>query len=182
VKNHRVYAHNFGDSCVGIGESGIPYWRDVGTIDAYWAANMELTKITPELNFYDEHWPIWTHQEQLPPAKFVFDDADRRGMAIDSMVSGGDIVSGATVRRSLLFSRVFVHSHAVVEDSVILPQVDIGRGAQLRKVILDKHCRVPPGMKIGFDPAKDRERFHVSEGGVTLVTPAMLGQQVHHLR
>lgn len=182
VKHHRVFAHNFGESCVGIGESGIPYWRDVGTIDAYWEANMELTKVTPELNFYDEHWPIWTHQEQLPPAKFVFDDADRRGMAVDSMVSGGDIVSGATIRRSLLFSRVIVHSHAVVEDSVILPQVDIGRGAQLRRVILDKHCRVPPGMKIGFDAAHDRERFHVSDGGVTLVTPAMLGQQIHHLR
>jgi len=182
VKHHRVFAHNFGDSCVGVGESGIPYWRDVGTIDAYWEANMELTKVTPELNFYDEHWPIWTHQEQLPPAKFVFDDADRRGMAIDSMVSGGDIVSGATVRRSMLFSRVFVHSHAVVEDSVILPQVDIGRGAKLRKVIIDKHCRVPPGMEIGFNPEEDRKRFHVSEGGVTLVTPAMLGQQIHHLR
>ena len=182
VKNNRVFAHNFGDSCVGVGESGIPYWRDVGTIDAYWEANMELTKVTPELNFYDEHWPIWTHQEQLPPAKFIFDDADRRGMAVDSMVSGGDIVSGATVRRSLLFSRVVVHSHAVVEDSVILPQVDIGRGAQLRKVILDKHCRVPPGMKIGFDLEADRKRFHVSEGGVVLVTPDMLGQQIHHLR
>ena len=182
VKNYRVFAHNFAESCVGIGESGLPYWRDVGTLDAYWEANMELTKVTPELNFYDEEWPIWTHQEQLPPAKFVFDDDDRRGMAIDSMVSGGNIISGAEVKRSLLFSRVMVHSHAHVEDSVILPRVDIGRGARLRRVIVDKHCRVPPGMKIGFDPEEDRKRFHVTERGITLVTAEMLGQQVHHIR
>ncbi len=182
VENYRVYAHNFGDSCVGISESGVPYWRDVGTIDAYWEANMELTKVTPELNFYDEDWPIWTYQEQLPPAKFVFDDDDRRGKAIDSMVSGGNIISGAVVKRSLLFSRVLVHSYANVEDSVILPRVDIGRGAQLRRVIVDKHCRIPPGMKIGFDAEEDRKRFHVSAGGVTLVTPEMLGQQIHHIR
>jgi len=182
VKNYRVYAHNFGESCVGMGESGIPYWRDVGTLDAYWEANMELTKVTPELNFYDEDWPIWTYQEQLPPAKFVFDDEDRRGAAIDSMVSGGNIISGAVVKRSLLFSRVLVHSYAGVEDSVILPRVDIGRGAQLRRVIVDKHCRIPPDMKIGFDAQEDAKRFHVTAGGVTLVTPEMLGQQVHHIR
>ena len=165
-----------------MGESNIPYWRDVGTLDAYWEANMELTKVTPELNLYDEEWPIWTHQEQLPPAKFVFDDEDRRGKAIDSMVSGGNIISGAVVKRSLLFSRVLVHSFASVEDSVILPRVDIGRGAHLRRVIVDKHWRIPPGMKIGFDPEEDRKRFHVTAGGVTLVTPEMLGQQVHHIR
>ncbi|MDD5248880.1 MAG: glucose-1-phosphate adenylyltransferase [Rhodocyclaceae bacterium] len=182
VKNYRVYAHNFGESCVGMGESAIPYWRDVGTLDAYWEGNMELTKVTPELNLYDEEWPIWTYQEQLPPAKFVFDDDGRRGMAIDSMVSGGNVISGATVKRSLLFSRVTVHSYAVVEDSVILPRVDIGRGAQLRRVVLDKYCRIPPGMKIGFDIEADRKRFYVSEGGITLVTPEMLGQQVHHIR
>ena len=182
LKNYRVVAHNFGDSCVGIGESGVPYWRDVGTIDAYWEANMELTKVTPELNFYDEDWPIWTYQEQLPPAKFIFDDDDRRGKAIDSMVSGGNIISGGAVRRSLLFSRVLVHSYAQVEDSVILPKVDVGRGAHLRRVVVDKHCRIPPGMKIGLDPAEDRKRFHVSPGGITLVTPEMLGQQIHHIR
>ncbi|CAG0957406.1 partial Glucose-1-phosphate adenylyltransferase, partial [Rhodocyclaceae bacterium] len=148
----------------------------------YWEANMELTKVTPELNLYDEDWPIWTHQEQLPPAKFVFDDEDRRGMAIDSMVSGGNIISGAVVRRSLLFSRVCVHSHALVEDSVLLPKVDVGEGAQLRRVIVDKHCRIPAGMKIGFDAEADAKRFHVSAGGVTLVTPEMLGQQIHHIR
>ncbi len=182
VKNYRAYAHNFGDSCVGMGDFAVPYWRDVGTIDAYWEANMELTKVTPELNLYDEEWPIWTYQEQLPPAKFVFDDDDRRGKAIDSMVSGGNVISGATVRRSLLFSRVMVHSYSVVEDSVVLPRCDIGRNVKLRRVVLDKYCRIPPGMKIGFDPEEDAKRFYVSEGGVTLVTPEMLGQQVHHIR
>ena len=142
---------------------------------------MELTKVTPELNLYDDNWPIWTHQEQLPPAKFVFDDEGRRGMAVDAMVSGGDIISGAAVRRSLLFSRVHVHSYASIEDSVILPDVHIGRHARLRRVVMDKHCRVPEGMSIGFDLDADRQRFHVSEGGITLVTPEMLGQQVHHI-
>jgi glucose-1-phosphate adenylyltransferase len=181
VAHHRVFAHSFADSCVGMDNAGIPYWRDVGTIDAYWEANMELTKVTPELNLYDEVWPIWTHQEQLPPAKFVFDDSDgRRGMAVDSLVSGGTIISGASISRSLLFSRVRVHSHAQIEDSVILSDVDIGRGAKLRRVVMDKHCRIPAGMTIGFNAIADRQRFHVSESGVTLVTPEMLGQQAHH--
>jgi len=182
VNRYRVFAHNFVNSCVGMDETRIPYWRDVGTIDAYWEANMELTKVTPELNLYDDDWPIWTHQEQLPPAKFVFDDEGRRGMAVDSLVSGGDIISGAVVRHSLLFSRVHVHSYAVIEDSVVLPDVDIGRRAKLRRVVMDKHCRVPEGLTIGYDIEADRKRFHVSEGGVTLVTPEMLGQQAHHIR
>ena len=182
VPRYRVFAHNFTDSCVGMDDTGIPYWRDAGTIDAYLEANMELTKVTPELNLYDDNWPIWTHQEQLPPAKFVFDDEGRRGMAVDAMVSGGAIISGAAVRRSLLFSRVHVHSYASIEDSVILPDVHIGRHARLRRVVMDKHCRVPEGMSIGFDLDSDRQRFQVSEGGITLVTPEMLGQQVHHIR
>ncbi len=182
VPRYRLFAHDFADSCVGMDDSAIPYWRDAGTIDAYWEANMELTKVTPELNLYDDEWPIWTHQEQLPPAKFVFDDEGRRGMAVDSLVSGGDIISGATVRNSLLFSRVHVHSYASIEDSVILPDVDIGRRARLRRVVMDKHCRVPEGMSIGYDLAADRQRFHVSESGITLVTPEMLGQQAHHIR
>ncbi|MCK9283491.1 MAG: glucose-1-phosphate adenylyltransferase [Rhodocyclaceae bacterium] len=182
VPRNRVFAHNFADSCVGPSNGGKPYWRDVGTIDAYWEANIELTKVTPELNVYDEVWPIWTHQEQLPPAKFVFDDDDRRGMAVDSLVSGGDIISGAAVRRSLLFSRVHIHSFAEVEDSVILPDVDIGRSARLRKVVIDKHCRIAPGTRIGFDLEEDRRRYHVSANGVTLVTPEMLGQTHHHIR
>jgi glucose-1-phosphate adenylyltransferase len=182
VDRYRVFAHNFINSCVGMDETGIPYWRDAGTIDAYWEANMELTKVTPELNLYDDDWPIWTHQEQLPPAKFVFDDDGRRGMAVDSLVSGGDIISGALVRHSLLFSRVHVHSYAEIEDSVILPDVHIGRRARLRRVVMDKHCRVPEGLSIGYDLEADRKRFHVSENGITLVTPEMLGQQAHHIR
>jgi glucose-1-phosphate adenylyltransferase len=178
---HRVYAHRFADSCVNMA-NGKPYWRDVGTLDAYWAANVDLVQITPDLNLYDRSWPIWTHQEQLPPAKFVFDDEDRRGSAVDSMVSGGDIISGATVRRSLLFSDVHVHSYSTVEDSVILPNADIGRHCVVRRAVIDKHCHLPPGLRIGVDPEEDRRRFHVSEGGVTLVTPEMLGQKVHHLR
>jgi len=182
VERYRVFAHNFADSCVGRRENEAPYWRDVGTVDAYWEANLELTKVTPELNLYDEDWPIWTHQEQLPPAKFIFDENDRRGMAVDSMVSGGNIISGALVRRSLLFSRVRVHSRATVEDSVILPQADIGESAHLRRVVVDRHCRIPAGMKIGFDPVEDAKRFHVTAKGVTLVTPEMLGQTIHFIR
>jgi glucose-1-phosphate adenylyltransferase len=182
VNRYRAFAHNFANSCVGMDGSEIPYWRDAGTIDAYWEANMELTKVTPELNLYDDDWPIWTHQEQLPPAKFVFDYDGRRGMAVDSLVSGGDVISGAVVRKSLLFSRVHVHSYAQIEESVILPDVHIGRGSKLRRVVMDKHCRVPDGLLIGYDVEADRKRFHVSENGVTLVTPEMLGQQAHHIR
>ena len=175
VSRYRVIAHHFSDSCVG-SDQDKPYWRDVGTIDAYWQANMEMTMITPELNLYDKDWPIWTHQEQLPPAKFVFDDDDRRGMAVDSLISGGCIVSGATVRRSVLFSDVKVHSWANIEDSVILNNVDIGRHAVLKRCVIDKHCHIPDGMVIGENPDKDRGRFFVSPRGITLVTPEMLGQ------
>ncbi len=182
VPRYRVFAHNFVDSCVGISESGLPYWRDVGTIDAFWEANLELTKVTPELNMYDQVWPIWTHQEQLPPAKFVFDDDDRRGMAVDSMVAGGTIISGAEVRRSLIYSQVFVHSYCAIEDSVVLPDVDIARHCKLRRVVVDKHCRLPEGTVIGYDPEEDRKRYHVTEGGIVLVTPEMLGQRIHHIR
>jgi glucose-1-phosphate adenylyltransferase len=182
LTRYRVFAHSFANSCVGMDESHVPYWRDVGTVDAYWAANMELTKVTPELNLYDEEWPIWTHQEQLPPAKFIFNDDDRRGAAMDSLVSGGNIISGALVRSTLLFSRVFVHSYASIEDSVILPDVDIGRSVNLRRVVVDKHCHIPEGMSIGFDRAEDEKRFYVSPGGITLVTPDMLGQHTHKIR
>jgi glucose-1-phosphate adenylyltransferase len=177
----RVYAHRFADSCVN--RTGYrPYWRDVGTIDAYWAANVDLVSVTPNLNLYDRDWPIWTYQEQLPPAKFVFDDDSRRGAAIDSLVSGGCIVSGATIRRSLLFSSVHVHSFATIEDSVILPNVDIGRGVAIRRTVVEKYARLPPQLRVGFDAEEDRKRFFVTPRGITLVTPEMLGQQVHHLR
>jgi glucose-1-phosphate adenylyltransferase len=175
VKRYRTFAQSFSDSCVS--EPGKPaYWRDVGTLDAYWSANMDLVQVTPELNLYDDSWPIWTWQEQRPPAKFVFDDEDRRGSAVDSTISGGCIVSGATVRRSMLFSGVHIHSYSVVEDSVILPNVQIGRDCIVKKCILDRDCRLPDGTQIGVDPVADRKRFHVTESGITLVTPSMLGQ------
>ena len=181
VQRHRVFAHDFAGSCVGSPEDA-PYWRDVGTIDAYWEANMDVIRVTPELNLYDEDWPIWTYQEQLPPAKFVFDDEDRRGMAVDSMVSGNCIISGAAVRRSLLFSGVRVEERSLIEDSVILPKVSIGRNATIRRAVIDKRCRIPDGMQIGVDREEDARRFHVTAKGVALVTPEMLGQQVHRFR
>ncbi len=181
VQRYRVFAHDFAESCVGC-EEGEPYWRDVGTLDAYWEANMDIIRVTPELNLYDDSWPIWTYQEQLPPAKFVFDDEDRRGMAIDSMVSGDCIISGAAVRRSLLFSSVRVEDRSSIEDSVVLPKVRVGRDVVIRRAIIDKRCRIPDGMRIGVDREADARRFHVTEKGITLVTPEMLGQQAHRLR
>ncbi len=142
----------------------------------------KLTDWSPELNLYDEDWPIWTYQEQLPPAKFVFNDDGRRGMAVDSLVAGGCIISGSAVQRSVLFSNVRVHDYATVEDCVILPNVDIGRGAVLRRVVVDKHCKVPAELIVGLDPEADRRRFSMTPLGVTLVVPEMLGQHVHHLR
>ena len=181
VSRAKVYAHRFEESSVG--EPGTrAYWRDVGTIDSFWQANLELTSVTPELDLYDQHWPIWTWQPQLPPAKFVFDDDDRRGAATDSLISGGCILSGSRVRRSLLFSNVRAHSYSEVEDSVVLPNVDIARHARIRNAVIDKDCRIPAGMVIGHDPEEDRRRFRVTEKGVVLVTPEMLGQQVHHAR
>ena len=162
--------------------SGTGYWRDVGTVDSFWQANLELIGVTPDLNLYDNEWPIWTYQEQAPPAKFVFDDADRRGMAVDSMVSGGCIISGATVRHSLLFSNVRVNSYSQIEDSVILPDVTVGTNCVIKKAIIDKGCIIPDGMEIGVDAAKDRDRFNVSPNGVVLVVPEMLGQEIHHVR
>ena len=176
VKNGTAWAHRFTRSCVRSSNETVSYWRDVGTVDAYWKANIDLTDITPQLDLYDKDWPIWTYQEQLPPAKFVFDDEERRGSAVDSLISGGCIISGAEVKRSLLFSSVQVHSWASVEDSVILPSVDVGRHAVLKRCVIDKHCRIPEGLVIGVDPEADRKRFLVSPKGITLVTAEMLGQ------
>jgi len=180
-RGSRVFSHRFAHSCVNMTE-GRPYWRDVGTVDAYWEANTDLVSVTPHLNLYDQEWPIWTYQEQLPPAKFVFDDDGRRGTAIDSLVSGGCIISGSLVRRSLLFSNVRIHSYCMVEDAVILPNVDVGRGVVVKRAVIDKYCHLPPGLEVGVDPDADRKRFYVTERGIALVTPEMLGQQVHHLR
>jgi glucose-1-phosphate adenylyltransferase len=178
IGSYRIMAYPFRDPRTG----RRAYWRDVGTIDAYWRANMELIGVTPELNLYDQEWPIWTYQEQWPPAKFVFNDEGRRGMAVDSMVSGGCIISGATVRRSLLFSNVQVNSHSLVEDSVVLPDVSIGERCRLRKVVIDKGCDIPTGTVIGEDREQDMKRFFVTQGGVVVVTPEMLGQELHHVR
>jgi glucose-1-phosphate adenylyltransferase len=175
ISRYRVHAHRFAESCVET-QSGQPYWRDVGTLDAYWEANLELAKVTPQLNLYDRDWPVWTFQEQLPPAKFVLDDDGRRGMAVDSMVSGGCIVSGATVRRSVLFSNVRVEDGALLEDCVVLPDVVVGPGVRLRHAVVDRHCRLER------ESLDDPRRFRVTEKGLTLITPEMLGQAVHQLR
>jgi glucose-1-phosphate adenylyltransferase len=177
----RAHAHDFRESCVNT-SNGVPYWRDVGTIDAYWEANIALTDVVPELNLYDTEWPIWTYQEQLPPAKFVFDDDGRRGTAIDSIVASGCIVSGSVVRRSLLFSNVRVDDRCTIEDSVILPNVVVGGRSVLRRAVVDKHCRIPEGFSVGIDPDEDRKRFHVTEGGIALIVPEMIGQRAHQLR
>jgi glucose-1-phosphate adenylyltransferase len=166
----RVFAYPFED----VRTKAQNYWRDVGTIDAYYEANLELVRVSPELNIYDEQWPIWTYQEQLPPAKFVFDDQERRGCAIDSMVSGGCIISGSRVANSLLFSSVRVHDYSSIERSVILPRVRVGEHCVIRNAIIDEGTVVPDGMQIGVDQQADRERFYVSENGVTLVTASML--------
>jgi glucose-1-phosphate adenylyltransferase len=178
IERYRAFAYPFMDTQTG----GQAYWRDVGTLDAYYAANMDLVSVTPELNLYDTEWPIWTLQEQVPPAKFVFDDEGRRGAAIDSVVSGGCIISGATVRRSLLFTNVRIEAAAEIEDCVVLPQVRIGENCRIRRAIVERGCVIPPGTEIGFDADADARRFSVTPGGVTLVIPEMLGQALHHAR
>lgn len=173
VRNGDAAAHPFAMSAVGTRPGEEPYWRDVGTIDAYWDANIDLTATDPLLNLYDTRWPIWTHQAQLPPAKFVHNQEHRRGMAIESVVSGGCIVSGS-VHRSVLFSSVRVHSYSTVDCSVLLPGVQVGRHARIRRAVIDRDCQIPDGMVIGEDPVLDAERFVVSEGGIALVTREML--------
>lgn len=178
IRKYRVVAYPFRDEESG----GQAYWRDVGTVDAFWKANQELIGITPELNLYDEQWPIWTYQEQLPPAKFIFDEDDRRGMALDSMVSGGCIISGATIRDSLLFSNVKVHSYALLQHAVVLPDVDIGERCRISRAVIDKGCQIPPNTVIGENPQEDAQRYYLTPGGVVLVTPEMLGQELHYVR
>jgi glucose-1-phosphate adenylyltransferase len=178
ISRYRVMAYPFRD--VKSGRQA--YWRDVGTVDAFWEANLELIGVTPPLNLYDDSWPIWTYQEQLPPAKFVFDDDDRRGMAVDSMVSGGCIISGAVVRNSLLFSNVRVNSYSSLSDSVVLPDVDIGRNCRIKKAVIDRGVHIPEGTVIGEDLEADAKRFYVTEGGVILVTGEMLGQEINYVR
>jgi len=186
-------AHDFGkdivpasiSKCVAnafpfVDKDGEPaYWRDVGTVDSYWKANMELCEVEPELNLYSREWPVWTYQTQHPPAKFIFDDDDARGMAIDSLVSGGCIISGALVKRSVIFFGTEIERGSVIKDSVVLPKVDIGKNCRITRAIIDKACAIPEGMVIGEDLDVDRERFHVTENGIVLVTPEMLGQHLY---
>jgi glucose-1-phosphate adenylyltransferase len=169
-------AHPFSLSCVVNDNDPQAYWRDVGTIDAYWEANIDLTATEPRLNLYDTVWPILTYQEQLPPAKFVHNLGDRRGSATESMVSGGCIISGS-LNRSLLFSKCRAHSWSHIDWSVLLPDVEVGRHARLTRCVVDRGSRIPAGMVIGEDPELDAKRFHRTPGGITLVTAAMLARQ-----
>jgi glucose-1-phosphate adenylyltransferase len=174
VKNGRAVAHQFTRSCVRSGDDPRSYWRDVGTVDAYWSANIDLTDVVPELDLYDRSWPIWTHAEITPPAKFVHDDDWRRGQAISSLVAGGCIVSGAAVRRSLLFTGVHLHSQASVENAVILPYVNVGRNARLQNVVIDRGVRIPEGLVVGEDSELDAKRFRTTSQGIRLITQPMI--------
>ena len=174
VQNARAVAHRFSTSCVRSDQEQEIYWRDVGTVDAYWEANIDLTTVLPNLDLYDSDWPIWTYGEVTPPAKFVHDEEGRRGVAVSSLVSGGCIISGASLRRSLLFTGVHVHSYAKLEGAVVLPYVDIGRNARLSNVVIDRGVRIPDGLVVGEDAETDARRFRRSQRGVCLITQPML--------
>ncbi|MDX8377689.1 MAG: glucose-1-phosphate adenylyltransferase [Mariprofundales bacterium] len=176
IKSGTTHAFRFMNA--NTGAQG--YWRDVGTIDAYWEANMDLANIAPQLNLYDKNWPIWTYQEQLPPAKFGFDEDTRCGKAIDSIISGGCLITGSVVRRSVLFSNVRVHSFSNIEDSIILPDVTIERHARLKRCVVDKGVTIPEGLVVGENAEEDARRFYRSENGIILITPEMLDQSHVH--
>jgi glucose-1-phosphate adenylyltransferase len=176
VANRRVFAYPFEE----VETKAQRYWRDVGTVDGYYAANMELIHVSPELNLYDEAWPIWTYQQQLPAAKFILDEDQRRGLAINSMVSGGCIVSGALIRESLLFSGVFVDEGTEVRRSVVLPGVEIGRSCHIANAIIDEGCSIPHGTVIGRDRDADSQQFHVTDQGIVLVTRSMFAKFRRH--
>lgn len=171
IRAAKVYAYPFRDLYEPNRQG---YWRDVGTVDAYWRANLELTGMLPELDLYDERWPIWTHQAQVPPAKFIFDKPGERGQAISSMVSGGCIVAGASVKRSVLFVNSRVEPGALIEESLLLPRASIGRRCRIQRAVIDEGCVIPDGTVIGEDRERDARLYHVSPGGVTLVTAEML--------
>jgi glucose-1-phosphate adenylyltransferase len=176
VKNAKAVAHRFSRSCIRSSNENEAYWRDVGTVDAYWEANIDLTDVVPQLDLYDRSWPLWTYAEILPPAKFVHDVDGRRGSAVSSLVAGDCIVSGAHVQRSLLFSGVRANSFSTLEEAVVLPYCQIGRGARLRRVVLDRGVNIPAGLVVGEDPEQDAARFRRTEKGVCLITQAMLDQ------
>ena len=174
VKHGNAVAHSFSDSCVRSSAEAAPYWRDVGTIDAYWAANIDLTHASPALDLYDQDWPIWTYGEVVPPAKFVHDHDGRRGQAVSSLISGGCIVSGAMLRNSLLFTGVKIHSYSHVEGAVVLPYTVINRSARLRNVVIDRGVVIPEGLVVGEDPALDAQRFRRTDRGICLITQPMI--------
>lgn len=174
VKNGKAMAHRFTKSCVRSTAESQSYWRDVGTIDAYWEANLDLTDFVPALDLYDRDWPIWTYGEITPPAKFIHDREDRRGMAISSLVSGACIISGSRIDMSLLFTGVHAHSFSELKEAVVLPYVDIGRGARLTRVVIDRGVVIPPELVVGEDPVLDAKRFRRSEKGICLITQTML--------
>ncbi|MEM1429837.1 MAG: glucose-1-phosphate adenylyltransferase [Pseudomonadota bacterium] len=174
VSGGHAQAHRFEDSCVRASRKTPAYWRDVGTVDAYWKANIDLTDFTPELDLWDMDWPIWTYSESVPPAKFIHDEDDRRGSAVSSMVSGGCIISGTEVRNSLLFTMVHTNSYAVLDHAVVLPYVTVERSARLKNVVIDRGVTIPQGLVVGDDPEEDAKWFRVTEGGVTLITQRML--------
>lgn len=173
IRTSSAYAYPFRD-LYDPNKQG--YWRDVGTVDAYWRSNIELTDVLPELDLYDNRWPIWTHMRHAPPAKFILDKPDERGYAVDSLVSGGSIVSGAAIRRSVLFSNTRVEPGTEVEGSLLLPDVTIGRHCSIQKAVVDEGCTIPDGTIIGTNPEEDRKHYHVSKSGIVLVTKAMLEQ------
>jgi glucose-1-phosphate adenylyltransferase len=174
VEHGKAVAHRFTKSCIRSSFESVAYWRDVGTVDAYWEANIDLTDITPELDLYDKEWPIWTYAEIKPPAKFVHDEDGRRGSAISSLVSGDCIVSGAALRRSLLFTGVRANSFSSLEEAVVLPEVVISRNAQLKKVVIDRGVVIPEGLVVGEDPEEDARRFRRTDKGVCLITQPMI--------
>ncbi len=181
VKNGKAMAHRFSESCVTSGLEEEPYWRDVGTIDAYWQANIDLTDFVPKLDLYDNAWPIWTYAELVPPAKFIHDEDGRRGMAVSSLVSGNCIVSGSEVRNSLLFTGVRTHSYSALEYVVALPYVDVGRKAQLTRCVIDSGVVIPEGLVVGEDPDEDEKWFRRSEQGIVLITQDMLNARAAKL-
>ena len=174
VTNGKAVAHRFSTSCVRSDQEQAIYWRDVGTVDAYWEANIDLTTVLPHLDLYDRDWPIWTYAEVTPPAKFVHDEFSRRGMAVSSLVSGGCIISGANLRRSLLFTGVHVHSYAHLEGAVVLPYAHVGRNARLTNVVIDRGVKIPEGLVVGEDPKRDVDRFRRTDRGICLITQAMI--------
>ncbi len=179
VKNGKAIAHRFDESCVRA-EGDPAYWRDAGTVDAFWKANIDLTDFDPDLDLWDKEWPIWTYSEQMPPAKFIHDQEDRRGVAVSSLVSGGCIISGSQIRESLLFTMVHTNSYSSLERAVVLPRVEIGRNARLKNVVIDSDVSIPQGLVVGEDPQEDARWFRVTEGGVTLITKDMLDRRAAH--